>query len=55
MLTSAIKEGIESHEILRQVVLVRRDARAELGQVRITVAGLQITENLIIGFVFLDD
>ena len=46
---------IEQHELAHHLVLVRRDALAEDAERGVAVAFLDVTEDLVVGAVFLDD
>ena len=48
-------EVVERDEVSRQVVLIRRVRLSKLGQIRIAIADFQVTQNLVVGPVFLDD
>ena len=47
-------EVIEEHELTSQLVVIRRDGIAQDGQLRLSLAALEIAEHLIVGAVLFD-
>ena len=50
-----VQEVVERDEGLRQLMLIRRDRRSKLSQIGVAIADFQVTQNLVVRPVFLDD